>query len=267
MLWGCGNESHLYISSNFVVRLTHHTRVRHICVNKPGHYLNHWWLIVLWTLRNQTSMKLELKYNTFHWKIISKHRLKNVNHFVPAQCVQVNLKQQPIWYHIFSYTCSCRRSRGCGGWNRNQEQVSISEKYCMCTIVFAFMILMWTRHHCGWLILGCNECCRSDSFQSFQLRLSFHYDDMSARYDPQRLVYSIRSGAVKTRHNIIWYCLHHCSNCNRIYVRVWVHERHPIPRPNGWAMGCLLWEFGRNLTVLYKTPHCIHTNSICHNRR
>ena len=48
-------------------------------------------------------MKFEFKYNTFHRKMISKHYLKNVNHFVPAQCVQANLKQQPIDLVSYSF--------------------------------------------------------------------------------------------------------------------------------------------------------------------
>ena len=39
----------------------------------------------------------------------------------------------------------------------------------------------------------------------------------------------------------------------------------PSPHPNGWAMGCILWVFVRNLTVLYW--HCtlfsIQLNSVC----
>ena len=32
-------------------------------------------------------------------------------------------------------------------------------------------------------------------------------------------------------------------------------NRHPIPRPHGRAMGCLLWGFGNKLTVI-RAPHC-----------
>ena len=34
------------------------------------------------------------------------------------------------------------------------------------------------------------------------------------------------------------------------YFRVWTHQRHHIPRPNGRAMGCLLRRFWRKLTAL-----------------
>ena len=49
---------------------------------------------------------------------------------------------------------------------------------------------------------------------------------------------------------ITWYRIQHCSDWIRTYIRVWTHKRHPIPHPYGWAMGCLLWEIVRKLTVL-----------------
>ena len=34
------------------------------------------------------------------------------------------------------------------------------------------------------------------------------------------------------------------------YVALWTHKRHPVPRPFGQAMGCLLWVLQQKLTVL-----------------
>ena len=34
------------------------------------------------------------------------------------------------------------------------------------------------------------------------------------------------------------------------YVALWTHKRHPIPRPFGRAMECLLWVFQQKLIVL-----------------
>ena len=34
------------------------------------------------------------------------------------------------------------------------------------------------------------------------------------------------------------------------YVALWTHKRHPIPRPFGRAMACLLWVLQQKLTVL-----------------
>ena len=33
-------------------------------------------------------------------------------------------------------------------------------------------------------------------------------------------------------------------------IRHWTFKRHPIPRPHGRAMGCLLWGFARKFTAL-----------------
>ena len=60
----------------------------------------------------------------------------------------------------------------------------------------------------------------------------------------------IQSSAVLTRSNITWHCIHHWSDWAKVWTRVWAHKIHPIPRPNGPAMGCILWEFRRRLTVL-----------------
>ena len=43
-------------------------------------------------------------------------------------------------------------------------------------------------------------------------------------------------------------------------------QKHCIPHPNGWAMGCILWEFGRcwqcyNDRVIM-APHCIWRDSL-----
>ena len=36
------------------------------------------------------------------------------------------------------------------------------------------------------------------------------------------------------------------------YVALWTHKRHPIPRPFGRAMECLLWVLQQKLIVLYR---------------
>ena len=40
----------------------------------------------------------------------------------------------------------------------------------------------------------------------------------------------------------------------RIEIILWTHKRHPIAHPDGWAMGCLLWVFGRKFMIIL---HCI----------
>ena len=61
---------------------------------------------------------------------------------------------------------------------------------------------------------------------------------------------NIHSSAFIIQSNITWYCTHHCRSWGRISIRGWNHKRHPIPRPDGQAMGCLSWIFWRKLTVL-----------------
>ena len=40
-----------------------------------------------------------------------------------------------------------------------------------------------------------------------------------------------------------------CNHSSRIEIRLGTHKRHPIPRPHGCDMGCLLWEFWRKMTT------------------
>ena len=52
------------------------------------------------------------------------------------------------------------------------------------------------------------------------------------------------------QHYIVGYCLNNCRNWGRISILCWIHERQPVPHPNGWAMECLLWIIARKLTRL-----------------
>ena len=60
----------------------------------------------------------------------------------------------------------------------------------------------------------------------------------------------MQSGAVIKWSNITWYWVHHWGDWSRIYIRYWIHKRHPIFRPNGQAMGYHLWGIWRKLTAL-----------------
>ena len=62
-------------------------------------------------------------------------------------------------------------------------------------------------------------------------------------------IFHIQSSAVITWCNIVRYCINNYGNSDRISIRCWFHKRHPIPHPNGRAMGCLLWIFVRKLTA------------------
>ena len=56
----------------------------------------------------------------------------------------------------------------------------------------------------------------------------------------------IESSAIITWSNLSGYYMRQCNNRCRKWVRHYNHNRHPIPRPHGRAMGRLLWEFGEN---------------------
>ena len=51
----------------------------------------------------------------------------------------------------------------------------------------------------------------------------------------------IQSGAVIMRSSIKRFCTPHNSDWSRTCIRDKNHKRHPIARPHGRAMGCLLW--------------------------
>ena len=60
----------------------------------------------------------------------------------------------------------------------------------------------------------------------------------------------VQLSAIITRSNIVRCYINNYRNWGRISIRCWIHKRHPIPRPNGRAMGCLLWIFVKKLTML-----------------
>ena len=57
----------------------------------------------------------------------------------------------------------------------------------------------------------------------------------------------IQWSAVITRSDIVRYYMNNYKKCVRMSTRLWIHKRHPIPRPSGRAMGCplrIFWENG-----------------------
>ena len=82
---------------------------------------------------------------------------------------------------------------------------------------------------------------------------------------PEPLLTHIHWSAVITRSDIVRYYMNNYKKCVRMSTRLWIHKRHPIPRPSGWAMGCplrIFWENGLryNGTVLY-----LYMGSLGHN--
>ena len=75
----------------------------------------------------------------------------------------------------------------------------------------------------------------------------------------------IETGAGENWYSVLWwhtvetlYSTIYYSKCfiklnfdtSTQYVAFWTHKRHPIPRPFGRAMECLLWVLQQKLTVL-----------------
>ena len=51
----------------------------------------------------------------------------------------------------------------------------------------------------------------------------------------------IQSSAIITQYNIIRYNIDNYKKCGRTSIRHWINKWHPIPRPNGWDMGCTMY--------------------------
>ena len=49
--------------------------------------------------------------------------------------------------------------------------------------------------------------------------------------------------------NAIIHIIH--TDNGKTSARLCIHERHPIPRPHGRAMGCLPWDVQRKMTTIY----------------
>ena len=77
-----------------------------------------------------------------------------------------------------------------------------------------------------------------------------HPNMLTTSYQFSECLIFMQSSAVITRSNIVRFCINNCRNWDIISIRCWIHKRHPILRPNGRVMGCLLWIFVIKLTAL-----------------
>ena len=62
----------------------------------------------------------------------------------------------------------------------------------------------------------------------------------------------VRRNTVETLYSTIYYSKYFIElnfDKSTQYVALWTHKRHPIPRPFGRAMECLLWVLQQKLTV------------------
>ena len=57
--------------------------------------------------------------------------------------------------------------------------------------------------------------------------------------------------------NIVRYYINNYRKCGRISIRCCIHKRHPIPRPNGWAMGVSFVNNCEKIDSVITAPRCI----------
>ena len=68
---------------------------------------------------------------------------------------------------------------------------------------------------------------------------------------------SIQSSAILTQSILSCYYIRRCDNSGRKWLRFSNHNRHPISRPHGRAMGCLLLGFWDKIYRVMMSQHCI----------
>ena len=127
------------------------------------------------------------------------------------------------WWSIIFDHGTCRPFTKWSCWNQLEN--------CESKISFKF-----PRGQSGkvwfWTLSTLNQCQEIRSMPIHSLIIT--------QSNTTKCLHHIQSSAIITRSNIRRFCNHHCRNWDRISIRGWNHERHPIPRPNGQAMGCLL---------------------------
>ena len=94
-------------------------------------------------------------------------------------------------------------------------------------------------------------------------------DDIRIKY-PSAKIYTVETLYSTIYYNKYFIQLHIDKSTQ--YVALWTHKRHPIPRPFGRAMECLLWVLQQKLIVLYRVstvlvsvmskPCCMEYHSI-----
>ena len=67
-----------------------------------------------------------------------------------------------------------------------------------------------------------------------------------------------QSSAVVTRSNLSRYYIRHCDDSGRKWIRFQNHNRHPISRPQGRAMGvyCQIVRIWEKIDCVITAPHC-----------
>ena len=132
------------------------------------------------------------------------------------------------------------------------SSVAKRDKYIKTTL---FQTMSWFRDYQTW------------SFTHFNFLRHKKATDTSPHTHGRRYGYT-----VKTLYSTIYYSKYFIElNIDKStqYVALWTHKRHPIPRPFGRAMECLLWVFHWNwpcykgfllyFVLLYRKWHRIQT--------
>ena len=119
-----------------------------------------------------------------------------------------------------------------------------------------YPLWLWTKDG---LVQHCDNCCAlvTELPQSCNMPSSLGQDQQ----------YNNILSTVECRYNmpdIVRYYINNYRNCGRIPTRCWIHIRHPTPRPNGRAMGCLLWIFGENWPCYNGTALYFHNTFVQH---
>ena len=108
---------------------------------------------------------------------------------------------------------------------------------------------------CGRALLGVVDCrwgiLRAESPTAEGRAMETRGSDTSWKQTP---VWRVQSGAIMEGSNTTWFWIWCGNDWGEICIWCYIHKRHPISRPYGRAMGCLLWGFGWKLTVLWR--HC-----------
>ena len=96
---------------------------------------------------------------------------------------------------------------------------------------------VWLDYKCYW------NCFARDEFQHRKLCAIFYFIKVCTKC----------AHTMETLYSTIYYSKYFIElnfDKSTQYVALWTHKRHPIPRPFGRAMECLLWVLEQKLIVL-----------------
>ena len=117
-----------------------------------------------------------------------------------------------------------------------------------------------TRRKCCYFAENIFKCIFFDENCCILIQISPKFVSQKSALVPNRRQASIWTNdgpvyrcTVETLYNTIYYSKYFIElnfDKSTQYVALWTHKRHPIPRPFGRAMECLLWVLQQKLTVL-----------------